>query len=660
MKKIYRILLTISTICLLYTLTIFLKETIDFVIPGVKTTITVDSWDKRESTTVVFDSIKKYAQKHQVEIHKINFSTNNNGRIEKNIFTFSKNKTSNFSYDSSSFPTKTNFYDSSCLRNENVLGMYVLTSKPPESIIDDFSTMGISITVEKTSTVKLLMSVLMSNLGLLTSILFLSTGLSMIFYQLAQAKRFGVFEIHGQSTRKDLLRNYIIDLILVAAVSGVFLMKYPILLVYYIIVFGGLTSYLFLITILGNIIAQKASTLVEKIKGKKPYNILIGINYLLKFIVIFLFVYLLFFVSSEIKELKELESGLSRWTKVSGYYTLTIGADSNLLPRKPVSSKQQKINSITNNRRLKPLIDFLEAQEAIFVNNNEWLLKENSGGSNLYLDKVPFLIVNNHFFETVDVKDDKYQKIKNLSSKENYLLIPENKKAELNTIKQESVERIAFYQNKDLEMSTNIEVNTKFLAKNQKIFNFNILEPQYTISEDPIILVLSIEQLGSELDILISEISQGHYLFKNEKLVAQEIINRKLANEFSGIIAAEDTALEILKKNQSELKTLSLSLLVLFFVFMVIIFYTSLTYLEVNKKKLLLQYIFGVAFFKRHGSYLLGMLLISFVAMMLFAMTNLQTFIIVPFVLMTELIFLSIIIIVVERTIRLTTIKKEN
>lgn len=108
------------------------------------------------------------------------------------------------------------------------------------------------------------------------------------------------------------------------------------------------------------------------------------------------------------------------------------------------------------------------------------------------------------------------------------------------------------------------------------------------------------------------------------------------------------------------MQILSLSLIILSIVFVIVVFYTSFTYLEVNKKKLFLQYIFGKSFVERHGLYLLGMILISFIAMMMITFTNFQVIKIIPFVLFFELLFLFLIITSVEKTIRLTIIKKEN
>ncbi|ETT94193.1 DUF1430 domain-containing protein [Enterococcus faecalis] len=399
---------------------------------------------------------------------------------------------------------------------------------------------------------------------------------------------------------------------------------------------------------------------MEKLKGKKPYHLLLNSNYILKFLLVCLFVILLFTLLNERETVKELQTSLSRWTQVDDYYTLTIGADSDLLPGKLLTPEKQKRKSQEINRRMKPFIDFLENHQAILVNNNEWLLKEGSGGSDLYLDKVPFLVVNSHFLDVVEVKGDKHQPIQKLSQDKNYLLVPENRKNELAVIQSEAKERVAFYQNKKVDSLNEITIEQLFLANNQKLFNFNSLEPEDTLSKNPIILVLSLKQLGDELDVLISEISQGHYLFKEPKLVNQEINYQGLTNEFSGIIASKDTGLEKLQKTQSQMQILSLSLIILSIVFVIVVFYTSFTYLEVNKKKLFLQYIFGKSFIERHGLYLLGMILISFIAMMMITFTNFQVIKIIPFVLFFELLFLFLIITSVEKTIRLTIIKKEN
>ncbi|EJR6119505.1 DUF1430 domain-containing protein [Enterococcus faecalis] len=660
MKKIYRILLIISTVCFLYTLSTFMIETIDLVVPDTKTTVIVENWDKKRTSNKIFKEIKSYAQQNQIDIHKINFSVNNKGQTEKNIFTFSQGKTTEFYYDSQRFPTKTNFYDSSKLTNENVLGIYVLTSIPPISINQTFEELGLDVSIEQSNTIKLLFGILTDNIGILSSVLFLCTALSIFVYYITQMKKAGIYLIHGQSMWKHLLNNYFVDIVLTTIVVSLFVILYNVLWKYYLFVWLFIALFLFFILLFGHLFIQTSSTIMEKLKGKKPYHLLLNSNYILKFLLVCLFVILLFTLLNERETVKELQTSLSRWTQVDDYYTLTIGADSDLLPGKLLTPEKQKRKSQEINRRMKPFIDFLENHQAILVNNNEWLLKEGSGGSDLYLDKVPFLVVNSHFLDVVEVKGDKHQPIQKLSQDKNYLLVPENRKNELAVIQSEAKERVAFYQNKKVDSLNEITIEQLFLANNQKLFNFNSLEPEDTLSKNPIILVLSLKQLGDELDVLISEISQGHYLFKEPKLVNQEINYQGLTNEFSGIIASKDTGLEKLQKTQSQMQILSLSLIILSIVFVIVVFYTSFTYLEVNKKKLFLQYIFGKSFIERHGLYLLGMILISFIAMMMITFTNFQVIKIIPFVLFFELLFLFLIITSVEKTIRLTIIKKEN
>lgn len=541
-----------------------------------------------------------------------------------------------------------------------MLGIYVLTSIPPISINQTFEELGLDVSIEQSNTIKLLFGILTDNIGILSSVLFLCTALSILVYYITQMKKAGIYLIHGQSMWKHLLNNYFVDIVLTTIVVSLFVILYNVLWKYYLFVWLFIALFLFFILLFGHLFIQTSSTIMEKLKGKKPYHLLLNSNYILKFLLVCLFVILLFTLLNERETVKELQTSLSRWTQVDDYYTLTIGADSDLLPGKLLTPEKQKRKSQEINRRMKPFIDFLENHQAILVNNNEWLLKEGSGGSDLYLDKVPFLVVNSHFLDVVEVKGDKHQPIQKLSQDKNYLLVPENRKNELAVIQSEAKERVAFYQNKKVDSLNEITIEQLFLANNQKLFNFNSLEPEDTLSKNPIILVLSLKQLGDELDVLISEISQGHYLFKEPKLVNQEINYQGLTNEFSGIIASKDTGLEKLQKTQSQMQILSLSLIILSIVFVIVVFYTSFTYLEVNKKKLFLQYIFGKSFVERHGLYLLGMILISFIAMMMITFTNFQVIKIIPFVLFFELLFLFLIITSVEKTIRLTIIKKEN
>ena len=71
MKKIYRILLIISTVCFLYTLSTFMIETIDLVVPDTKTTVIVENWDKKRTSNKIFKEIKSYAQQTRLIFIKL-------------------------------------------------------------------------------------------------------------------------------------------------------------------------------------------------------------------------------------------------------------------------------------------------------------------------------------------------------------------------------------------------------------------------------------------------------------------------------------------------------------------------------------------------------------------------------------------------------------
>ena len=79
-----------------------------------------------------------------------------------------------------------------------MLGIYVLTSIPPISINQTFEELGLDVSIEQSNTIKLLFGILTDNIGILSSVLFLCTALSILVYYITQMKR-GIYLIHGQS-----------------------------------------------------------------------------------------------------------------------------------------------------------------------------------------------------------------------------------------------------------------------------------------------------------------------------------------------------------------------------------------------------------------------------------------------------------------------------
>lgn len=118
--------------------------------------------------------------------------------------------------------------------------------------------------------------------------------------------------------------------------------------------------------------------------------------------------------------------------------------------------------------------------------------------------------------------------------------------------------------------------------------------------------------------------------------------------------------MNMLKKNRNEYSLKIMSLFILFIIFILIEFYISVSYIELNKKRLFLQYIFGVNFFVRHYLYCLTILLVSAGVLAVLSSMNVQYLLIAGGSLVFETILLIFTIIISEKFKRLDSIKKEN
>lgn len=139
-----------------------------------------------------------------------------------------------------------------------MLGIYVLTSIPPISINQTFEELGLDVSIEQSNTIKLLFGILTDNIGILPSVLFLCTALSIFIYYITQMKKAGIYLIHGQSMWKYLLNNYFVDIVLTTIVMSLFMMLYNVLWKCYLFV------WLFLFLIITSVEKTIRLTIIKK------------------------------------------------------------------------------------------------------------------------------------------------------------------------------------------------------------------------------------------------------------------------------------------------------------------------------------------------------------------------------------------------------------
>lgn len=661
MKKIYRALLIITLFCLFYTLSVILKESVDLSIPSVKTTIEVEEWDRESSAKEIYLALKSYAQANNVDVHKIVFSTDSEGNELKKIFTFSAGEKSNYSYNSTDFQTKVLFFDSSELTNENLVGSYALTEKLPQSAKADFESLGLIVNIEKVSVILIFLGSLFSTIGLLSTILIFATILANVFSKIAQMKKYGIWEIHGKSIALLSFKENVFDIVIITCSVAVFIFVYPVFWKIYILIGIIIIICTSLFNMGTSMLICKSEKTIEKIKGKRPSNVSIGLNLALKIVILVVFVFFTASLSAELKKNNEAYKGLSQWKKNSNYYQLHFSNATTLFPNANKSEQERKKEFIEINKKLYPLFEEAESNGGILAVNNEYFLNE-VGGSSLYIDSVPFMTVNHNFLTVFSITDYAGNKLNSLSDNKFYVLIPEKEKVQTKRIEQEVGEVISIYQNLYDESSNNFkgEWETIYVASDQEVFNFNAEYPEYSLSKNPIILVVSLKAIGTNVGNLIANVSQGQYLFSNKDQVNQFIEKNKLEEEFFGLISAQDSAINMLKRNRHEYSLKIVALVILFIIFILVQFYISLSYVELNQKKLFLQYIFGMSFFTRHYLYSLIVLLVSFATLGLITSFDKEYFPIVCSLLIFETLLLFFTIIISEKFKRLDIIKKEN
>ena len=102
---------------------------------------------------------------------------------------------------------------------------------------------------------------------------------------------------------KHLLNNYFVDIVLTTIVVSLFVILYNVLWKYYLFVWLFIALFYFYFAIWPSVYSDIVDY-YGKIKGKKPYHLLLNSNYILKFLLVCLFVILLFTLLNERETVK--------------------------------------------------------------------------------------------------------------------------------------------------------------------------------------------------------------------------------------------------------------------------------------------------------------------------------------------------------------------
>ena len=653
MSKIYRILLIISMVSFLYTFSTIVMDVVDMSIPNLKATIEIEDWDRDRNVSDVYEDIREYAQNNNLDIHKLVFGTDSDNNPVKRVFTFSKSKTSDYFYDENIFDSEVEFYDSSELTTENIRGSYSLTSNLPDNVKEDFANLGLTVTIEKFHISSIIFGSLFTTIGILSLVLLSATSVTNFIKKTTQLKKYGVWELSGNNVIILGVKDFLFDFAIGIFILIIFRLMNPILTNYYKYIGLYFGFFFFLLNIFGTVIVNKQETIVAKIKGNKPYQRYMYVCIGLKVMILFFCIITFHETIEQVNESKMIYQGISVWEKIDDYYQLYFSNNTTLLPAYRMADEDFAIA----NKKMYPLIENGEYNNGILAMKGEM----ETIRSMEHVNANPLLTVNHNFLDVIPVLNEDGDIIKGLSESKFYCLIPENHKSNESDVIDEMRRWIYFNQEitGDIDGKYDGELEIIYTQPNQKIFNFNSEKPQNSFSENPIIVVVYLQGLGSQIDNLIAEMSQGNYLFNNREKIGTLIQQSGLGNEFFGLVSVKDLGMNILQQIKREYRIKIITLVFLLMVFMVIQFFISYSYVELEKKKIFLEYIVGKDFIHRHQSYLKVMLLVCGATSLIAFLINVDYLYIVAGSIILEILILFSTIVIAEKSIRLNVIKKE-
>ena len=608
MKKIYRGLFIVTVLSFLYAISFIGNEGIKSAIPNAHSGIMIE--EASGTIQEVNQTISAYAKKHQIAIHKLVFRMGESGETIKEIYTFDQTERSEYSFTPIKSDVTTYFYDYTEMKNQDVLGTYIVTEAPPSEMVADFYEQGIKLEIEEIKWFYLLTAGLLMSIGQLFLILFVFVILALLFYKASLRKKIGILEMLGRRWLKGSIKDSFIDSAIYTFIIVAFSWGFPQLQFLYLPIFFWGLLIIWVLQLFTSWVIFSFGTISDKIKGRKPYRLLFRLNILLK-IVIFTFVTVqASTLSNKVMETRELERQLSQWTSVPDYYHLGFSRDTSLLVDLAKSKEVRQKEQVSINSRLLPLLEQSEQAGGVFLRDNE--LGHNSPTLS-YIQNDAFWLSNHQAIKELAIKDANGQSIDALDDSFFYLLIPENKRMYTEMIIPEAEAELDFYQN-SFEYETKAyegELKILYTQANQVLFNYNFQPYEKIFSSNPIIVSMSLPLIQPNIEIWLQDISNGTYLFRDPQLVQEFIEENHMEHDFYGLIAVKDSINQALVSVRREYYTTVSILFLILIGFVFVQIYLSLVYVEMNKKKLFLKYITGWTLLQRHHKYYMKVLGIS-------------------------------------------------
>ncbi|GKX66632.1 hypothetical protein [Inconstantimicrobium mannanitabidum] len=355
---------------------------------------------------------------------------------------------------------------------------------------------------------------------------------------------------------------------------------------------------IFIVTWLGT----KTINIPQMIKNKKPIKFLFCTNIVIRLVLVIFLVLELQQGISTFFTLQNTVNKQQKWSVLKGYSYLGI-----------ISNSKQGLSMIQTDeekQRFKLMYEELESKGAFFISPSNYY----TDGPSTYLNKKPWgmdgtkVEINKNYLTVnpiVGMNNKPIDIHENGSSNEITVIVPAKFKQYENDIKATIVNDYRDIYGK--KQSIPLNVNIILVKNNQSYFTFstNMAADNNFEIIDPIAIVVN-----SQFDpqILAGSISMGYgYYTKNSgnanpfKETQDTLEKYKFNNEWQPVSIAYSNVESRIANNKQLLRLITVYCVLFTILTIILLFFSSMYYLELNKKSLAIQWIFGHTFLEKHS-----------------------------------------------------------
>lgn len=614
--KIFKLLLDIVTLCLIAALImIFSLKEAEESFPNSNYVLHITSWDRQFTKDEVYKKIESVAKKEHIKIYKSippSHHTNN-----KEVYSFSKTNENIPNYRLVKY---------SEILSKDIRGNYFIIGNNfnINYMNQQLQQKGVHSELYSINKVMLFLSVI-SDKGLI-----FPTGSLLLIYLFyyfhktnMQYKSFAIKKLHGYSIRKIIFENARQSILYYGALSFIstFLLfiilsnrsligDISLFIFRFIVSVIALYIVLFIISLISYLLYIRLN-ISQTIKGKKPYHLIRTITVFSKLCITYMLIFLVIQNIGVYHSLAQIKETKTYWNKLDDYYCLEIA---------PFKYTESEIEDIS--KKLHRMINISEKRNhsLLIKNNNIYRPKH----TNFTPDNGNVVFVNENFIHFYN--DTLQNQFSNKTSSNTVeLLLPPNTNHMKQQIHNSFKAWLSFQQN-----NSNQTKDIKLLSsnKNYEIYTFDTRSDlKNTFAHSPIIALVNAEDLGD--NFYYAAVSQGSYLFKNEKMTNNYLNHYDLTNVISGITNYKSIVLNEYHDLNIKFLVIICSIMLSFLTLLLITIFDIHQYFNKNQKLLLIRKMHGFSLFKNHYLYLLWSNCIIIIVG-LFALLTIQNMLVVP------------------------------